>query len=239
MVKKPTHKLKRAMTAGDKYFENVFNNKMQEIKVQHITTSLGAAQVNKASILLDALDKYELGFVPWKSYPYKPAVSFAIAYTPTHILLKYFVAEKDPKATYTAPNSNVWEDSCVEFFISFNEEEEYYNLEFNRLGAVLMAYGKSKNERKLLNDKVINEIKTLSAIKVKNKTDTHWEFTILIPFSVFLFNDISNLNNQRCRANFYKCGDNTSEPHFLSWANIKAPAPNFHLSQYFGRLSFL
>ncbi len=38
------------------------------------------------------------------------------------------------------------------------------------------------------------------------------------------------------RGNFYKCGDLTSEPHYLSWAPITFERPNFHLPAYFGNL---
>ena len=40
------------------------------------------------------------------------------------------------------------------------------------------------------------------------------------------------------RANFYKCADKTSHPHWLTWAPIDFPRPNFHLPQYFGELHF-
>ena len=40
------------------------------------------------------------------------------------------------------------------------------------------------------------------------------------------------------RANFYKCADNTSRPHWLTWSVVENPKPDFHLSQYFGILQF-
>jgi hypothetical protein len=40
------------------------------------------------------------------------------------------------------------------------------------------------------------------------------------------------------RANFYKCADNTSHPHWLTWAPVDYPRPNFHLPRYFGVLVF-
>jgi hypothetical protein len=46
------------------------------------------------------------------------------------------------------------------------------------------------------------------------------------------------LKGKTCRANFYKCGDDLPEPHFLSWNNIIADKPDFHLPQYFGTLTF-
>jgi hypothetical protein len=44
------------------------------------------------------------------------------------------------------------------------------------------------------------------------------------------------LAGQKIRANFYKCGDKTPEPHFISWNPIDLPKPNFHVPQFFGLL---
>ncbi len=40
----------------------------------------------------------------------------------------------------------------------------------------------------------------------------------------------------KAKANVYKCGDNLSKPHFLSWNPIHHPTPNFHLPEFFGTL---
>ena len=38
------------------------------------------------------------------------------------------------------------------------------------------------------------------------------------------------------RANFYKCGDKTAHPHYLSWSPIDTPKPDFHRPDFFGEL---
>ncbi len=40
------------------------------------------------------------------------------------------------------------------------------------------------------------------------------------------------------RVNFYKCADATSHPHWLTWAPVDHPKPNFHLPRSFGTLQF-
>jgi len=42
---------------------------------------------------------------------------------------------------------------------------------------------------------------------------------------------------QTWRANFYKCGDRTSHPHWASWSNVDEL--NFHLPRCFGALIFM
>jgi hypothetical protein len=43
----------------------------------------------------------------------------------------------------------------------------------------------------------------------------------------------------RWRANFYKCAEHNSHPHWLMWAPIDFPKPNFHLPEFFGTLEFV
>ena len=40
------------------------------------------------------------------------------------------------------------------------------------------------------------------------------------------------------RANFYKCGDLTVHPHFLSWNPVTSEQPDFHRPCDFGELYF-
>ena len=40
------------------------------------------------------------------------------------------------------------------------------------------------------------------------------------------------------KANFYKCADKTSHPHWLTWTLVDYPNPKFHLPEFFGRLDF-
>jgi hypothetical protein len=42
----------------------------------------------------------------------------------------------------------------------------------------------------------------------------------------------------RWKANFYKCADKTSHPHWLTWSPVDYPTPKFHLPQFFGTLEF-
>ena len=40
------------------------------------------------------------------------------------------------------------------------------------------------------------------------------------------------------RANFYKCADASSHPHWLTWAPVDWPQPDFHRKEFFGTLVF-
>ncbi|MDR2887465.1 MAG: hypothetical protein LBV26_05635, partial [Bacteroidales bacterium] len=40
------------------------------------------------------------------------------------------------------------------------------------------------------------------------------------------------------KANFYKIAENTSNPHYITWAKVDRPRPDWHVPEYFGRLIF-
>ena len=189
---------------------------------------------------LNSSERQSINNLLWSNDSYKPAVSFAMVYTEDSILLKYFVTEKYVKADYLQINDPVYKDSCVEFFIAFGDDENYYNLEFNRIGTALIGYGSGKNDREILSESIISKIKSQHAITASpdDKGNTEWELTLNIPFTLFIHNAISALAGLSCRANFFKCGDDLPAPHFLSWNAVDYPQPNFHLPQFFGTITF-
>jgi hypothetical protein len=60
----------------------------------------------------------------------------------------------------------------------------------------------------------------------------------MIPIVAFSENKIQTLSGETCRGNFFKCGDDLPEPHFVAWNNVNAPSPNFHVPECFGEILF-
>lgn len=195
--------------------------------------------LHEISRVLDTVPRQQLGYVPWAEYPYHPDVQFSIAHSSDAVFIKYFVKEKTIRAVNNTLNSPVYNDSCVEFFIRFHDEAAYYNFEFNCIGTHLIGYGTDKTNRNLLPTDVSQQIKYKSVLtNDHNHQIIGWELTLMIPVTAFYFHNIQSLNGQHCAANFYKCGDELPEPHFVTWSNIQWPQPNFHLPQFFGTLEF-
>lgn len=185
----------------------------------------------------NSIERHPIDIVNWLEYPYTPQVSFQMAYTTTHIYIKYFVTEKNIKATYLIDNESVWENSCVEFFVKLPDSEYYYNFEINCIGTVLGAKKRNKSESIRLTDeelKRVIRIGSLSHEKIDIKDNSEpWNILVGIPFELFGCNNRPN----KIMANLYKCGDKTDTPHFLSWSPIDNPKPNFHLPQFFGEIT--
>lgn len=198
--------------------------------------------LNEISGKLDGLERYSIEEMPWPSYTYKPQVNFSIAHTGDAILLKYFVKENSVRICCQTNNGPVHEDNCVEFFISFDDETEYYNLEFNSIGICFAAFGKSRGDRQLLPQESIARIRRMAQIESSTEEEVRqviWQLTLVIPMDVFLYHNISQLREKNCKVNFYKCGDALPQPHFLSWKRVAAESPDFHLPEFFGEMQFV
>ena len=211
---------------------------MKELVVKYVANNMDGCSIEDVSDLLDTFNKHKLDCVPWLQYPQKPSVLFSIAYNRENIFLKFYVQEKHLRAKHNIANSAVYEDSCVEFFVSFDEGASYYNLEFNCIGTGYIAYRQANGTRQLLDESLVNGLRKKSVMVTETGGDANWQLTLCIPFSTLIYTANDKLKEKKCRANFYKCGDLLPEPHFIAWSDIISEKPNFHLPEYFGRLVF-
>jgi hypothetical protein len=212
---------------------------MKQLQVPYLFIKIKTIEFLQVSKLLDCQKPENIEVLPWPLYNSQPDASFAIAHNGQTIFLKYYVTEKETKTVYTEINDPVYRDSCVEFFISFNNGLAYYNLEFNSKGVCLAGYGSGRENRKLLPAAVISKIECLPySSPLYDSQSNYWELCLAIPVSVFCFDELSDLNGRSFKANFYKCGDDLTEPHFLVWNKIISKEPDFHIPEYFGELTF-
>ncbi len=201
--------------------------------------------IAEVSALLDAKDIHfvSIATINWPdTYPYSPDVKFRLAHNGKSIIIEYIVRENYIRAMAGGDNGNVWEDSCVEMFISF-DQSHYYNIECNCRGDVLLACGPDRNHRIYSTTENVSKIKRMSSIKYDSTFDNmpapdEWKLQLIIPVDVFFKDDIEGLHSLSARANFYKCGDKLPTPHFLSWQPIDVESPDFHLPGFFGDIVF-
>jgi len=179
----------------------------------------------------------------WEGFDYKPDVKFSIAYTRHEILLKYYVTEQWFKAEKTETNQEVYEDSCVEFFVAPPDDWIYYNIELNAIGTCLMGSGTERSNRIRVAPGIISSIRRSGSSgvnRISEKSDEYsWTITIAIPFNVFIHSEVKELKGRIFRANFYKCGDKLRVPHYLTWNPVRTEKPDFHRPEFFGLLKFV
>jgi hypothetical protein len=217
---------------------------MKTLKVNRLEFSSPYPDTDEISVRLDDLKNLnKIEILNWDAFSYKPDTSFKIAYTGPELLLKFYVTEDYFKAEKTESNQNVFEDSCVEFFVSPGDDGIYYNFEFNGIGTCLMGSGYSRAGRERGAHEIIAQIRRVTSAGKdpvpEKKGSFSWTLTAAIPLTVFYRHQVSELKGKRFRANFYKCGDKLSVPHYVTWNPVGTEKPDFHQPEYFGLLEFV
>lgn len=213
------------------------------MKVQQILEGITNPPLEMVAEILDAeIEPLKLEQVNWEEFPYLPEVSVQIAWNEHELFLQFKVREQSVKAEVTTNNGRVWTDSCVEFFLSPEGNDEYYNLEMNCIGTALLGFRKKGQPSEHADDNLIDSIRRISSLGKKpfqeRKELTEWQITVALPWEVFFKHRIRNASGKKMRGNFYKCGDELSVPHFVSWTRIKTEKPSFHEPAFFGGLEF-
>lgn len=216
-------------------------NNAESIRVPLIRTFGDGSYEDFRHIMQNEAAEGKIGTVNWpESFPYAPECSFRIARTADSIAIFYHVHGLDLRAIAVEDNDRVWEDSCCEFFVADPSDGTYYNFELNCIGTLLSANGKDRSSRPRRTreelDTVIRFADFPREVIESENTIHDWNVGMIIPFSMMGV-DPDNLPSS-LKANFYKCGDKTAHPHFLSWNPVLTPKPDFHRPEFFGTLIF-
>ena len=215
---------------------------MKNLVIKKIET--GAVEASAVPALFDAqgIEWNAIACVNWAEFPYQPEVKFRAAHIGDAILLHYQVTEASVRAVALADDGRVWEDACVEFFLSPEGNDFYYNFECNCATKLLLHGGPAGGERPTASEEVLKSVKRWSSLGTEpfeeRVGECTWEVALVIPASAIFRHEIETFNGKTMRANFYKCGDKLQTPHFLSWAPIELPKPKFHCPEFFGELVF-
>ncbi|TMM58576.1 hypothetical protein FEE95_03865 [Maribacter algarum] len=222
---------------------NAQNEAPKELKVKEIITDKNVTLSQVSELLEEQTELHSINIINWDTFSYTPKADFRIAHANNQIWLKYYVTEENILAQVDTINGGVAGDSCVEFFFDPKADGNYYNFEFSCIGMPHLAYGPGRRARQFVDEEKIKEhIEITSSLgnePFAERTGGHsWEMTIIIPASILNADEGIQLKGLKTRANFYKCGDRTSERHYLSWNAVGTETPDFHRPEYFGSLVF-
>jgi hypothetical protein len=217
---------------------------MKTIEVSKLNTTEKIPSMAEVSARLDELGEgHAIDTVNWKDFSYKPGVRFNIAWGENEIYIKYYVRESNVKAEKSKTNEMVCEDSCVEFFVSPSDDGLYYNLEFNPIGTALMGSGHGRHDSTRADARIVDGIRRLTSMGNapfgEISGDLQWTITLAIPLETFFYHKTGSLKGKSFRANFYKCGDKLSNPHFVTWNPVGTEKPDYHRPEHFGILKFV
>jgi len=179
----------------------------------------------------------------------RPKTSVRLLYNEEGIFGIFRVDDRYVRCVHTRYGAPVYKDSCVEFFVKPKPGKGYFNFEFNCGGALLCSYitnpertADGFKEYVLIPEsegRVVGIFHSMPAVVDPEITEpVTWTLEFFIPFSLLgkYAGPIGDIHGQEWAANFYKCGDETSHPHWVSWRPL--PQLNFHMPEYFGTVRF-
>lgn len=216
---------------------------MKQLTIKKLSAKLTSASEIPARFAAEGVAYHDIEVVDWANdFPYCPKVSFAVAHQGDALLIHYRVQEESVRAVNGEDLGSVWEDSCCEFFLSPDDDGSYYNLETNCIGTVLLCNGEGRERRVPADESVLKHIDrwaSLGRVPFGMREGTQsWELALIVPVSSYFRHHITDLSGMTMRGNFYKCGDKTQTPHFVSWNPIEIASPDFHRPDFFGELIF-
>jgi len=206
---------------------------MAALKIPYLKELYPEAPENIARRLIASGTCFKIDQVNWDEFPYRPDVTVYAGYCDQKLWLHFIVNHDFFRAVCRKDQEPVWQDSCVEFFVKHGDE--YRNFEFNSLGVCLSAIGSDRHARKPLDEANLASILRWPSLKIESLPEggqlCYWSLTIAVPLDL-----IGLKAGDTFQANFYKCGDETKVPHYISWVAIKTPAPDFHRPEFFSFL---
>ncbi len=184
-----------------------------------------------------------------ESSTHRPQTFARLLHSPEGIHGIFRVEDRYIRCVRTEYHSEVWKDSCVEFFAQPKPDRGYINFEFNCGGAHLCSY-------------IVNPERTPDGFKEFTRVPPElgrtvqvrsslprvvepeipgpltWTLQFFIPFALFEYyvGPLGTVAGQIWRGNLHKCADESSHPHWATWSPVDAL--NFHLPRCFGEIKF-
>jgi hypothetical protein len=161
----------------------------------------------------------------------------------------FTVSDRYVRCVRTGYGSEVWKDSCVEFFIEPRPGRGYFNFEFNCGGAFLcnhitdptrVADGFKQAVRlpAAIEDRVLCRSTLPRVVDPERPDPVTWSLQFHIPIALLedYVGPLGSLAGQTWRGNFFKCAEDNSHPHWAAWSPVDEF--NFHRPRCFGEIHF-
>jgi hypothetical protein len=189
---------------------------------------------------------------------HRPTTRARMLYDGRQLYLMFDVHDRFVRCVRTEYQSGVSRDSCIEFFLQPRPDHPepdrrgYFNFEINCGGTLLVYYitdpARGEGDQLFREYEVlppefgaaVEIVTTLPRVVEPEITQpTRWGVACRVPLEILesYVGEIADPAGQTWRGNFFKCGDETSHPHWASWNPI-GEVLRFHQPQYFGEIQF-
>lgn len=198
-----------------------------------------------------AADVLDIAHFHPRSSPHRPQTRVRLLYDADAMYVEFDVQDQYVVCTNTEYQSRVSGDSCVEFFVEPVPAKGYFNFEINCGGAMLLYYieDPARAPDALFSKfaevpeplgRQVRIVSTLPRRVIPEITGPqHWRLRCHIPFTVLepFVGPLAPEPGEQWRANFFKCADQCSHPHWASWSPIGEEL-RFHQPKFFAPLEF-
>ncbi len=178
---------------------------------------------------------------------HRPRTQAKVLYDDLSLYVIFRVEDQYVRAVARKHHDAVCRDSCVEFFFTPRADVQpgYLNLEMNCCGMLLFGIHTPETPDGLMAAEDCEKIEIARSLPQQTidpeiSTPVVWTIECRLPFEVlrkYIAFDAPAPGGS-WRTNFYKCGDATSHPHWLTWSVVNLPQPDFHQPAFFGWLDF-
>lgn len=180
---------------------------------------------------------------------HQPVVDVKVLHDSSSVFVMFRVSDRYVRCARTKYQDMVCNDSCVEFFVQPKPDAGYFNFEINCGGTMLLYYilpspeGFDNAQREEVPERLGGTVTIFHSmpevVEPEITEPTEWVVEYEIPVSLLeqYVGTLGDPAGQTWRGNFYKCGDETSHPHWAMWAPVREGF-SFHQPQFFGELHF-
>lgn len=178
---------------------------------------------------------------------YTPLTEAKLLYDRRRIYVIFKVVDRYVRTRRTSFQDDVWNDSCVEFFFTPSKDRStgYFNLEMSA-GGVMLLHHRQDRERDvvLVSPDDGKRVEIVSSLPRANDPEIPgpltWTLEYAVPFEVISRYTPVDYPSPGAvwYANFYKCADESSHPHWFTWNPVRSEKPDFHRKECFGALDF-
>lgn len=187
------------------------------------------------------------------SHAHPKNVTFRALWDSEALYVRFDVVDCSVRSVRTKQLSDVWCDSCVEFFVTPTELPKHFNFEINPGG--IIHYSFIRDPKRLSSgeyvDWTLGDEESIPSMMIHhNMPETispeqfgniQWTIAYRVPFSLMKRYEPSlvyPMEGDVWRGNFFICGDELKEPRWGAWADIGKELA-FHQPSKFGYLRFV
>ncbi len=186
-----------------------------------------------------------------KSSSHRPLTYFRVLYDRHALYVRFDVMDRHVRCIQKKPQSNVCEDSCVEFFVQPAPGKAYFNFEISAAGTMLLYFIEDARRRRaggfhkyapvapewLRQVEIGHSLPGLVRRPIAGPLA--WAIAYRIPLALFTahLGECGVARGDVWRGNFFKCGGDPAYPHWGMWSDVGKKL-NFHQPQAFGELVF-